>query len=275
MPSTEAEAVERHYTHGSLGDVILRGLAAAGKSPEAPTPDDLAPVDQFHSLGKAATMEMLSLAELKPEMAVLDVGGGIGGPARTLATEAGCRVTVLDLSEEYTCVGTMLTARTGLSDRVTHRQGDATALPFDDAGFDAVWTQHSSMNIADKPQLYAEIFRVLRPSGRLAIYEVMAGSDGTPHYPAPWAGNPEISFLLPPEEIRHILSETGFRELHWRDVTEPVRERIAQQMGAAAQQASPFGLFLVMPNFAEAGRNHIRNLQEGRISVIQAVLERP
>jgi SAM-dependent methyltransferase len=190
------------------------------------------------------------------------------------ATEVGCRVTVLDLSEEFTRAGAMLTERTGLADRVSHRQGDATALPFDDGGFDAAWTQHSSMNIADKRRLYAEIHRVLRPGGRLAIYEVMAGAAGAPHYPTPWADTPAISFLLPPEEVRAILGETGFRELHWRDVTVPVRERITQQMAGAAQQASPFGLFLVMPNFAEASRNHVRNLQEGRISVIQAVLER-
>jgi ubiquinone/menaquinone biosynthesis C-methylase UbiE len=275
MQSNDAEAVQRHYTVADLGDVILRGMEAAGKSPEAFSPDDLSPIDQLHTLGRPATLELLRLGELRPEMRVVDVGGGLGGPARTLATEAGCHVTVLDLSEEFCRVGEMLTARTGLAGQVTFRQGDATAQPFADGSFDAAWTQHSSMNIADKGRLYAEIYRVLRPGGRLAIYEIMAGPGGEPHYPAPWASTPAISFLQPPDEIRRLLHETGFRELVWNDVTAAARDGVVQRMAAATPQASPLGLHLVMPNFREAAANLIRNLQEGRLTVIQAVLERP
>ncbi|MGH2585316.1 MAG: class I SAM-dependent methyltransferase, partial [Dehalococcoidia bacterium] len=260
MRPTESEAVQRHYTVPDLGDVILRGLKAAGKSTEAFSPDDLSPIDQFHTLGRQSTLELLRLAELRPEMRVVDVGGGLGGPARTLATEVGCHVMVLDLSEEFCRVGEMLTERTGLAGRVSFRQGNATAQPFADRSFDAAWTQHSSMNIADKERLDAEIHRVLRPGGRLALYEVMAGPGGEPHYPTPWASTPVISFLRPPEEIRRLLQETGFHELVWRDVTNEARDGVARQMAAATSQASPLGLHLVMPNFREAAANHVRNL---------------
>ena len=127
--------------------------------------EGLAPLDQLHIRGKEATLDLARLAELTPGMLVLDVGGGIGGPARTLANEFGCVVTVLDLTEEFCRVGEMLTARTGLSDRVTFRPGNALDMPFPSSSFDRVWVQHSSMNIAAKERLFAEIHRVLRPGG--------------------------------------------------------------------------------------------------------------
>jgi ubiquinone/menaquinone biosynthesis C-methylase UbiE len=162
-----ARALNQHYGRGDLGAAIVAALGAAGKDPNTLTPDDLAPVDQFHIRGQEATLELVRLAELEPGAHVLDVGGGLGGPARTLAVTVGCRVTVLDLTEEYCRVGADLTQRAGLADRVSFRHGDALALPFEAGSFDAVWTQHSSMNIADKEALYREAHRVLRPGGRI------------------------------------------------------------------------------------------------------------
>src|SRR5581483_11191714 len=237
-----ADALNRHYGRPDLLEAILAAARAAGADPASLTPDDLAPVDQFHTRGKPATVELARLAGLSAGMQVLDVGGGLGGPARTLAAEFGCSVTVLDLTEAYVLTGEQLTARTGLSELVRHRHGSALALPFPDGSFDAAWTQHSSMNIADKARMYAEIRRVLRPGGSLALHEVLAGAGGEPHCPLPWAADPSLSFLRPPDEIRSLIAAAGFREVVWRDVTAPSHEFFARanaRLAAGAARHSP------------------------------------
>ena len=172
-------------------------LRANGKDPAALTIEDLAPIDQLHARGSEATLELARLAGITAGMRVLDVGGGLGGPARTLASAFGCSVEVLDLTEEFCRAGEMLTARTGLADLVCFRQGNALKMPYPGAGFDVAWTQHSSMNIADKERLYAEIQRVLRPGGRLALHEILAGPVSPIHFPVPWARDPDLSHLRP------------------------------------------------------------------------------
>ncbi len=267
--------INQHYGRGDLGTTILAALQAAGKNPQRLTPDDLAPVDQFHTAGKQATLELMHLAALQAGMEVLDVGGGLGGAARLLAAEQRCKVTVLDLTQEYCQVGELLTARTGLSDRVSFQQGSALDMPFPDAHFDVVWTQHSSMNIADKARLYAEVRRVLRPAGRLAFHEIMAGPVQPIHFPVPWAHEPTISFLRPPEEVRALLIGSGFKEVSWVDTT-AMSVTWFQQRSAPQGSGTPLlGLHLLLgPRFGEMFGNQVRNLQEHRIAVIQAVFER-
>src|SRR5688572_25709446 len=151
-----SRSVNEHYGLQDLGTALIEALRAEGKDPDNLSHQDLAMADHFHSRGKEATLELARMADLKPGQSVLDIGGGIGGPARVLAAEFGCVVTVLDLTEEYCRVGEMLTERTGLSDKVTFKVGNALDMPFPDASFDVAWTQHSSMNIADKESLYSE-----------------------------------------------------------------------------------------------------------------------
>ncbi len=267
--------INQHYGRGDLGTTILAALQAAGKNPQRLTPDDLAPVDQFHTAGKQATLELMHLAALQAGMEVLDVGGGLGGAARLLAAEQGCKVTVLDLTQEYCRVGELLTARTGLSDRVSFQQGSALDIPFPDARFDVVWTQHSSMNIADKARLYAEVRRVLRPAGRLAFHEIMAGPVQPIHFPVPWAHEPAISFLRPPEEVRALLIGSGFKEVSWVDTTAMSVTWFQQRSVPQGSGTPPLGLHLLLgPRFGEMFGNQVRNLQEHRITVIQAVFER-
>jgi SAM-dependent methyltransferase len=271
-----AGALNRHYGRPGLGDAILAGLVAAGHDPDALTHEALTPVDQFHIRGKDATLELARLAGLAAGTRVLDVGGGLGGAARTLAAELGCQVTVLDLTEEYTRVGEDLTRRAGLAGRVAFRQGNALALPFPDASFDAVWTQHSSMNVPDKPRLYAEIARAVRPGGRVAIHEVLGGPGGPVHFPVPWAREPATSFLSPADAVRALVRDAGLRELAWRDVSAPslawFRERLAAGGGAAPP---PLGLHLLLgAEFGSMFRNMARNLEEDRIRVIQGVWAR-
>lgn len=277
--NNRAGSVGAHY--GAAGDTltagILAALRAAGKNLDALTPDDLAPVDQFHTGGRETTRALATLAGIKPGTSVLDVGGGIGGPARMLVAEFGCTVTVLDLTEAFCRTGEALTERLGLGDRVTFRHGDALAMPFADGSFDLVWTQHSSMNIPDKSALYRESHRVLRPGGRLALHEIMAGSVQPVHFPVPWARDPAISFLQPPEDIRALLAGLRFAEVAWVDKT---AEAVAWFRAWAAKRdaaagPSPLGLHLLLgPDFPEMGRNQERNLEERRIAVIQAIFDR-
>ncbi|HET8626055.1 MAG TPA: methyltransferase domain-containing protein [Thermomicrobiales bacterium] len=268
-----ARAVDAHYGSGDLGATILSALRAAGKDPGHLAPADLAPVDQFHIGGRQATMDLAGLAGIAPGTTVLDVGGGLGGAARTLAAEFGCAVTVLDLTAEFCRVGALLTAHTGLDGRVTFRQGDALAMPFPDESFDAVWTQHSSMNIADKARLYAEIRRVLRPGGRLALHEVVAGPVQPIHFPVPWADDPSLSHLSRPEEIRALLLDAGFAEVAWVDVTASAVAWF--RAWATTTTPGPLGMHLLMGDGArEKGRNQVRNLEEGRAGVVQGVFSR-
>src|SRR5688572_27534524 len=183
--------VASHYGRPHLTRTIEEALRAAGIDPTRADLSDLAPVDHFHSLGHAATVDLARLAGIAAWQQVLDVGGGIGGPARTLASVYGARVTVLDLTPEFCETGAEMTRWTGLEDRVTFRVGDALRMPFEAGSFDVVWTQHSTMNIPDKPELYRQARRMLRAGGRVALHELTAGSAGDPtHYPLPWASEP-------------------------------------------------------------------------------------
>lgn len=275
--TTNTEAINAHYGRNDLAASILAAMQAAGKNIEALTIDDLAPVDQFHTRGKQSTLELAQRAGLTAAMHVLDVGGGIGGPARTLASEVGCTVTILDITEEFCRSGAILTARTGLSERVTFKYGSALDIPFPAASFDAVWTQHSTMNIADKERLYAELFRVTRPGGRLALYEIMAGPVSPVHFPVPWARTPDISSLRTPVEVRTLITKAGFKELSWIDETEVALEWFKQRLAAAAAPAGgpPLGLHLLLgEDFRAMFHNVLRNLEEQRAVVIQGVFER-
>jgi SAM-dependent methyltransferase len=274
--SRYSESVNAHYGHQELGKAILNGLRAAGKDPDNCSYTDLATVDQFHIRGRDATLELAQLAGLQPGELVLDVGGGLGGPARTLAAEFGSVVTVLDLTEEYCEVGAMLTERTGQSEQITFKVGDALDMPFPDGSFDVVWTQHSSMNIPDKERLYAEIHRVLRPGGRLALHEVMAGEVQPVHFPVPWAPTDDISFLRPAEEVRGIIAGAGFREVAWIDTSDTSLEWFRQRMAASGSGAPPpLGLHILLRDaFRTAFQNQMRNLEENRIVVVEGVFER-
>jgi ubiquinone/menaquinone biosynthesis C-methylase UbiE len=208
-------------------------------------------------------------------MRVLDVGGGLGGPARTLAGEFGCAVEVLDLTEEFCRAGAALTARTRLGSSVSFRHGSALEMPYPHAAFDVAWTQHSSMNITDKERLYAEIRRVLRPGGRLALHEILAGPVSPVHLPVPWARSPELNHLLPPAAVRALLKEMGFEEVAWIDETASALRWHQERLAVTPGRPPPLGLNLVFGgDFGQMFRNQVLNLSENRIAVIQAVLDR-
>jgi len=274
--STQArvnEAVQTHYARADLGEVILAALEKAGKDVNRLTPEDLAPIDQFHIRGRTATLELARAAGLDSAKYVLDVGSGVGGTSRCLAKEFGCRVTGIDLTDEYCRAATMLTARTGLAHLVDCRQGDATKLPFDDQTFDVVWTEHVAMNIADKTRLYEEMHRVLKPGGTLAIYDVLAGPSGPVLFPVPWARTPDTSFLVEPNELRKLLEEAGFTVTDWSDTTEVARAWFVSLAEKIRKEGFPSLGFHVLlgADFKAMAQNQGRNLQEGRIVLAQIV----
>ncbi len=274
--SRPAQAVADHYKRRALGDVILAALTAAGKDIEHLTPDDLAPVDEFHSGGRNATVRLAQLAQINGSERVLDVGCGIGGPSRYLASRFGCVVTGLDLTAEFLALAGMLARRTRLADKVTYRQGDALDLPFADASFDLVWSQNAAMNIADRDRLYAEMRRVLAPAGRLALQEIAAGPGGEPLYPTPWASDKSISFLSTPEATRAALERIGFRAVAWQDTTEEaLQQQMARTKALETGSLPPLGLHIVIGEaFPTVTKNMLRNLQEERLKLFNAVLER-
>ena len=196
------DQISGHYGWSGLMEAIADEIRGKGIDPERVTVAQLAPVDNYHWHRLAGTLALARVAKITADDRVLDVGGGIGGPARQLAHRLGCSVTVLDITSEYCAVGETLTRWTHLADSVSFVHANALDVPFADGSFDVVWTQHASMNIADKSGLYREIARVVRPGGRFAFFDVLAGPNQPIHFPVPWASDPSFSFLLSPNETR-------------------------------------------------------------------------
>ena len=232
--STEA-AVARHYGSAGLEERILAAVAREGKDPEKLAAADLAPVDEFHVGGIEATQELAAHMELRPGTRLLDVGSGIGGPARYFAAEHGCKVTGIDLTEEFVRVARSLTARTKLDAAVDFRQGSALELPFEAGSFDGAYMIHVGMNIADKPGIFREVRRVLKAGARFTIYDFVRTADGPMRYPVPWALGDETSYVGTLKEYRDALQSAGFQVVQEREraafgiaFTERVMARMAQ-----------------------------------------------
>ncbi|MDI4235821.1 class I SAM-dependent methyltransferase [Bradyrhizobium sp. Arg237L] len=263
--------VRDHYRATGLTERLKTALVAFGPEKQRLMPQQLAALDQFHTRGLAATAELARLAGIAAEMSVLDVGSGVGGPARFLAATYGCRVTGVDLSDPFVDAARYLTERTGQGERVSFETASALDLPFDDGHFDVVLLQHVAMNISDRARLYREIRRVLKAGGRFAIYDVVL-NDGEPHYPVPWARTPATSFLLTAAATREAIEPAGFRNVAWRDDTEAAKAWIAE-LRASGPPPSP-NLGVVMgPDFAQLAANLGRNLMEGRVGILSAVFE--
>jgi len=270
------ERISSHYGWSGLMEAIDGELRRNGIDPQRVTIDQLAPVDNYHAYRLAGTLALARAAGITSADRVLDLGGGIGGPARQLAHRFGCRVTVLDLTAEYCAVGQTLTEWTDLTDLVSFVNASGLEMPFDAATFDVAWTQHASMNIADKAGLYREIARVVRPGGRFAFFDMLAGPNQPIHFPVPWAADPSFSFLASPAETRALIAEVGFHETTWL-TGDALQEALARSDPPADDQSADPPLDSGLLNGSQSvqmGANVASNLKEARIVPVVGVFER-
>lgn len=233
MNKTVEQTIIAHYAN--TPDLATRLIELAG-GPENLTPEKLSPYDEMHVGGHPATKHLLAALALTPAMRVLDIGCGVGGAARTAATLTGAHITGLDLTPDFCATATLLSELTGQGTQLAFETGNATAMKFPDAIFDAAYTIHAAMNIADKQSLYNEIFRVLKPGARFALYDIMRGpSAAAPTYPLPWASTADSSFLATPEQITAHLANAGFTILHTESRHDFAVAAMTKMTGKAAQ----------------------------------------
>lgn len=274
-----SDAALAYYENGpELARVVLDALRETGREVDPLAADDLAGLDEFHGLGRAATLTMAELAGISEGERVLDVGAGIGGPARTLAVHLGAVVTALDPTRRFGDLNEELCRRCNLDDTIEVVSGDARQMPIGDGEFDVVWTQAVWPNIDDKHAMLSEMHRVLKEGGRLALYEVVRGPErGDLQYPVPWANGPAESFLVAPEELRRLTESAGFAVREWLEGQELIA-RIGKTAGSGRPGMTTgvdgVTLALVMPDFETRMANLARNVEQQRIGLVMAVFSR-
>lgn len=263
-----ASLVRGQYSTGLSRDNIEQALVAAGKDVDHLQPADLALLEDFHTMGRLATSQLVDLIGITSETTLLDAGCGIGGTARFVADRFECRVTAVDLTEEYCETCDWLNRLVGLDNQVSVRQADITDLPFADATFDVVLSQHVQMNVADKARLYSEARRVLVSGGRLALWDITIGGHGELDYPLPWATGPEVSHLVTPERLKSSIESAGFEIEFWNDLTD---QAASTMQALLALPPNPLGLHAFVADFAVKARNLTAGLADGRLRAIQGV----
>ena len=256
------EQVANYYTRGKLDDKIVGLLRSTGKNPEQLRADDFAAIDEFHLGGREATQALADFMQLRPGMHLLDVGCGIGGPARYFAGR-GCQVTGVDLTEEFVRVAESLTRLVKLDQKVKFRQASALELPFASDTFDGAYEIHVGMNIADKAGVFREVARVLKPGARFAIYDLMRSNDATLAFPVPWARTPETSFVASVDDYRQALEAAGFRIDHQRDRRQFATEFMQRMMAQSASGPPVLGVHILM---GEQAPLMLKNVNMGIIS---------
>lgn len=265
--------VSKHYASYDVLSRIRAGLAEMGHDPDRIPPEVLKPVDEFHIGGAEATSALLEKLVIRPDMEVLDIGSGIGGPARMIAARYHCRVTGVDLTPHFVETARALTAMCGMAESVRFEVGSAVALPFGDAGFDLALLLHVGMNVPDKAALFREARRVLRDGGAFAVYEVMRTGDGELSFPVPWAETPDLSALDTPETYRSAAEAAGFvleTEDNRREVALEFFARLQAQ--AAGGAPPPLGLHNLMgPTVKEKAANMIAAVRAGTIAPVQMI----
>jgi ubiquinone/menaquinone biosynthesis C-methylase UbiE len=267
--------VVEHYSPHGLVKMLQSALAQSGLQNSIVPVEKLAMLDQFHVLGFQATVELAALCNISPQTKVLDIGSGLGGASRYLAKNFGCHVTGIDLSPEFVEASRYLTRRTGLEANAKFEVADAINMPFENETFDLAWTQHVAMNIEDRSALYAEIRRILKLDGRLAIFDIVKGKNDEIVFPMPWAATKATSFLLGFEEMQKVLLEAHFEIIHWKDKTAEALEWMQQQNAQMNQQTSLPSLSLpaiMGKEFMKAGANMVSALKEGRVRLVQAIV---
>ena len=273
----DASTIVDHWGRGDVYGLIVSALAKAGKSLEGLTVEDLAPVDHYHARGFAATAELADRLPIRAGDHILDIGCGLGGPARYLAQRFDCRVSGLDITESFVEAATRLTALLHMEDRVQVLLGDGQTLPYGDACFDGAYSLHVTMNVADRPRFFAGACRVLRPGAFFALTEHGLGPEGNPHHPMPWSDDGSGAYLVAPEQTRMLLEQAGFDSIA---IEEPGAKYLAGYRRAVQLaergQLPPLGVHLLMgENAVLKMANAARNIEEGRTRPIEVICRKP
>jgi ubiquinone/menaquinone biosynthesis C-methylase UbiE len=272
------DPVAGHYAGRSdLAAAIADRLTAGGYDLGSLEPQDLSGVDEFHIRGREATLELAGQMELAAGARVLDIGSGLGGPARTVAQTYDCHVTGVDLTQAFCEAAAEISAWFGLDDEVDFIAADATDLPLEDDAFDSAMTIHAAMNIPDKPAMFSEARRVVKPGGIFAVYDVLQGEGGEVIFPVPWARDPSISVLAAPDDMLELLADAGFEVEASSDSTAQSQawfEAMAERLRSSGPP--PVGFDLIFgPDFADMMHNQIRNLADRRIRTVTYVCRAP
>lgn len=273
----QENSIVDHWGRGDVYALILSALEKASKSLDKLTVEDLAPVDHFHARGFPATVELGDRLPIQSGYHILDIGCGLGGPARYLAQRFHCSVSGIDITPPFVVAANKLTTLLGMEDRVTIEHGDAYRLPYADAVFDGAYTQHVTMNVADRPRFFAEAWRVLKPGAFFALTEHGLGPAGNPHYPLPWSEDGSGAYLASPSETRAFMESAGFVDIAVEDTGAKYLAAYKKAMELAAQGAlPPLGVHILMGQSApQKTRNAARNIEEGRTHPVQVVCRKP
>jgi MPBQ/MSBQ methyltransferase len=271
------QPIHSYYSPSDLYKKIIEGLDKLGKDQSKLTLDDLQPVDEFHIRGDAATKELIALSGFTADMHILDVGFGIGGSTRRLSHDTGCRVTGIDLSDEYIDTAERLTRLLDMQDRVDFLATSALDLPFPANTFDGVWSLQMNMNVEDKLAWLQETLRLLKPGCRAVLYEVCGSKNAPLHFPVPWAQDGSLSFLIPPEGFREVVESAGFDITVWNDKTDLAQQAFANAKEPIGEPKLPeLGVYMLVGNdIGTKAYNLHRNLDEERVSLIEAVAVKP
>lgn len=269
--------IAEHWGRGDVYALIVSALEEAGKSLHGLTVEDLAPIDHFHARGFPATVELADRLPVKTGHSVLDIGCGLGGPARYFAKRFQCTVSGIDITPAFVEAANKLTSLLGMEGQVSIEHGDGQRLPYPDGVFDGAYTQHVTMNVPDRARFFREAFRVSKPGAFFALTEHGLGSAGNPHYPLPWSMDGSGAYLTPPSETRALLETSGFEDVLVEDTGDKYLAAYKGVMGLAAQGAlPPLGIHLLLGESApQKIRNAARNIEEGRTHPVQVLCRRP
>lgn len=269
-----SDAINQQYGRKDINNGILDAFQMAGIDLDELSLDDLSRFDQLHTGGRKATRKLGEMSRLKPGMKILDVGCGIGGPARTLAADFGCQVVGLDITESYVQAAEMLTEKVGLSESISFKVGNALELEFDAETFDVVWSQNAIMNIENKDQLFQELHRVLRKRGTFAMEAIMAGERPEVRFPVFWADDQSVSFVVGADQLNQLLVDAGFNQVGWEDVTRTSIELARIARDSAPETPHPVGLHLLYTKVPEKAKNTLQGFEDDTYRDVYAIFKR-
>jgi SAM-dependent methyltransferase len=274
---TDSKAIADHWAAGDVYGLIVSALNKMSKPLDGLTVEELAPVDHFHARGFPATVELADRLPIKAGQRIVDIGCGLGGPARYIAKRFQCSVSGIDITEPFVEAANKLTRLLHMESQVKIEHGDGQHLPYPDASFDGAYTQHVTMNVADRPRFFGEAYRVLKSGAFFALTEHGLGPKGNPHHPLPWSADGGGAYLVTPSETQAVLQETGFEEIEVENTGAKYLAGYKMMIEKAEKGAlPPFGIHLLMGETAlQKMRNAARNIEEGRTHPIQVVCRKP